>query len=115
MPKMRSHVLSGDPTSRYPHNLAELLEMFAKFQSVLPTSLDWTAIGMPVLEVDTFSSVDTQNLDLETAEPQTGDSKASDSHGVQNTDSETETSQTAVCNTRYTRLFLLFFFSPWRK
>ncbi|KAL7894947.1 hypothetical protein HDV63DRAFT_149506 [Trichoderma sp. SZMC 28014] len=104
MPKMRSHVLSGDPASRYPHNLAELLEMFAKFQSVLPASLDWTTIGVPVLEVDTSRSVDVQNLDSKMVESQTGNSKASDSHAIgyaQTTDPETETSQTAVCNTSF--------------
>lgn len=113
MPKMRSHVLSGDPASRYPHNLAELLEMFAKFQSVLPASLDWTTIGVPVLEVDTSRSVDVQNLDSKMVESQTGNSKASDSHAIgyaQTTDPETETSQTAVCNTRYTISFLFSFF-----
>ncbi|KAM0524860.1 hypothetical protein ACHAPE_000964 [Trichoderma viride] len=104
MPKMRSHVLSGDPVSRYPHNLAGLLEMLAKFQSVLPASLDWTTIGIPVLEVDTFKSVHAQNIHSGTTEPQTGDSQASDSHAIkdpQTADSETETSQAAVCNTSF--------------
>lgn len=115
MPKMRSHVLSGDPTSRYPHNLAELLEMLAKFRSVLPASLDWTTIGIPLLEVDTSRSADTQSLNSVTVEPQTGDSKTSSSHAIKDaqiTDLETETSQTAVCNTRYARFFsLLLLFS----
>jgi hypothetical protein len=113
MPKMRSHVLSEDPVSRYPHNLAGLREMLAKFQSVLPASLDWTTIGIPVLEVDTFKSVDAQNIHSVTAEPQKGDSQASDSHAIkdpQTADSETETSQAAVCNTRYTRLFSALLF-----
>ncbi|KAK1252534.1 hypothetical protein MKX08_003721 [Trichoderma sp. CBMAI-0020] len=104
MPKMRSHVLSSESTSRHPHHLAELLEMLAKFQSVLPASLDWTTIGIPVLEVDTFKSADTLHMNSQTVEPHTGDSQASGSHAVrdaQMTNSDSATLQAAVCNTSF--------------
>ncbi|PTB45156.1 hypothetical protein M441DRAFT_184180 [Trichoderma asperellum CBS 433.97] len=103
MPKARSHIFPKEFSSRYSHGLAELLEMFAKFLSVLPVALDWTTMGIPSLEVDAIESVDTQKVNLEAADLQIPgleilDSNTADSQTI---DSQAENSQAAACNTSF--------------
>lgn len=107
MPKTRSHILSRESGSRYSHDVAELLDMFRKFQSVLPASLDWTTIGIPLLENDTIQSVDAQYATSETVvDSQAEDLQPSDAHTsmspqITDSETETETSQAAVCDTGF--------------
>ncbi|KAL6893338.1 hypothetical protein GGI43DRAFT_386573 [Trichoderma evansii] len=92
MPKPRSYILPKESSSRYPHIFAELPEMFAKFLSVLPASLDWTIVGIPSLDVDTIGSVDTQKANSIAADLQIPDSLTADSQ---------TTDKAAVCNTSF--------------
>ncbi|KAL9488245.1 hypothetical protein ACSS6W_000522 [Trichoderma asperelloides] len=103
MPKASSHTLPKKSSSHYSHALAELLEMFAKFLSVLPVALDWTTMGIPSLEVDTIGSVDTQKTNLDAAELQIPGLEILDSNteDSQTTDSQAENSQAAACNTSF--------------